>query len=116
LAQLQTLTTFVAVVAGDDVGLARGQRDPEDLDQAWLLSMWVAPQIRRRGIGRVLIEAVVDWAEAAGCARLVLDVGDANAAAIACYAALGFMPNGVTSAMPAPRSHVTEHQRARRLR
>ncbi len=115
-AQLGQLATFVAVRDGVDVGLARGDRDPEAPGCAWLLSMWVAPDARHQGIGRQLIDAVVAWARAAGCERMVLDVSDDNAAAIACYAALGFVPTGITGTLPAPRSHLGEHQRERRLR
>ena len=115
-AQLGQLATFVAIRGGVDVGLARGDRDPEAPACAWLLSMWVAPEARHQGIGRQLIEEVVAWAREAGCERIVLDVSDDNTAAIACYAALGFAPNGITGALPAPRSHLGEHRRDRRLR
>ncbi len=115
-AQLEELTTFVAVSGGIDVGLVRGQRDPDTPASAWLLSMWVSPDYRHRGIGRQLIDAVVAWARDAGCDRIVLEVSDDNTAAIACYAAQGFVPNGRTGALPAPRSHIGEHQRERRLR
>jgi len=115
-AQLAARATFVAVRDGVDVGLARGDRDPETPGCAWLLSMWVAPEARRQGIGRQLIDEVVAWAQDAGCERIVLDVSDDQVAAIACYAALGFAPTGSTGALPAPRSHLGEHQRERRLR
>lgn len=115
-AQLGQLATFVAVRDGVDVGLARGDRDSEAPGCAWLLSMWVAPEARHQGIGRQLIDEVVAWARDAGCERIVLDVSDDNAAAIACYEALGFEPTGITGTLPAPRSHLGEHQRQRRLR
>jgi len=115
-AQLASLATFVAVRDGVDVGLARGDRDPEAPECAWLLSMWVAPDARRQGIGRQLIDEVVAWARDAGCERIVLDVSDDQVAAIACYAALGFAATGLTGTLPAPRSHLREHQRGRRLR
>ena len=114
-AQLAPRATFVAVRDGVDVGLARGDRDPEAPGCAWLLSMWVAPGARRQGIGRQLIDEVVAWARDAGCDRIVLDVSDDQAAAIACYAALGFEPDGITGTLPAPRSHLGEHRRERRL-
>lgn len=115
-AQLEPRATFVAVRNGVDVGVARGDRDPEAADCAWLLSMWVAPEARQRGIGRMLIAEVVAWAQDAGCERMLLDVSDDHAAAIACYAALGFAATGVTGTLPAPRSHLGEHRRERRLR
>ena len=114
-AQLQSMATFAAVVDGEDVGLVRGAPDEARTDAAWLISMWVAPEVRGRGVGEALIAAVVEWARASGCRRLLLDVGDHNRPAIALYARMGFEPNGRTGSLPAPRSHIREHQRELRL-
>ena len=114
-AQLQEIATFVAVVDGEDVGLVRGARDDARTDAAWLISMWVAPEVRGRGVGEALIDAVVEWTRAIGARRLLLDVGDHNRPAIALYARKGFEPNGTTGSLPAPRSHIREHQRELRL-
>ena len=61
--QLDSLATFIAVFEGADVGLARGVVD--DADEAWLVSMWVAPEARGTGAGERLIEAVVEPADLA---------------------------------------------------
>ena len=114
-AQLREMPTFVAVVAGEDVGIVRGARDDSRADAAWLISMWVAPEVRGQGVGEALIDAVVEWARATGARRLLLDVGDHNQPAIALYARIGFEPNGTTGSLPAPRSHIREHQRELRL-
>ncbi|MEQ8859595.1 MAG: GNAT family N-acetyltransferase [Pseudomonadales bacterium] len=111
-AQLVDLTTFAAVLDDDDVGMARGAPDDSRTGDAWLLSMWVAPRARQRGIGAALVRAVVDWASAAGHRRLLLDVADGNDAAIALYARCGFVATGITGSLPAPRAHIGEHQRA----
>ena len=110
-AQLRKIVTFVAVVDGEDVGLVRGARDDSHADAAWLISMWVSPEVRGRGVGEALIDAIVEWARAGGARRLLLDVGDHNQPAIALYARMGFEPNGTTGTLPAPRSHIREHQR-----
>jgi ribosomal protein S18 acetylase RimI-like enzyme len=109
------LPTFVAVDEGRDVGMVRSGVDSRRADSAWLISMWVAPEARRRGIGEALIEVVVAWAEANGIHRLLLDVADDNAAAIALYAKTGFQPNGEAGSLPAPREHIREHQRELRI-
>ena len=114
--QLETLPTFVAVDAGNDVGMVRGALDPDDGDLVWLLSMWVDPAARGAGWGTALIEALVEWAGSTGRPRLALDVGDENAPAIALYARTGFTPTGERGSLPPPREHITEHRRERDLR
>ena len=114
-AQLQSMATFLALVDGEDVGLVRGAPDEARTDAAWLISMWVAPEVRGRGVGEALVAAVVEWARASGARRLLLDVGDHNRPAIALYARMGFEPNGTTGSLPAPRRHIREHQRELRL-
>lgn len=53
-----------------------------------LISMWVAPEARRRGIGRQLIETVV---ARAGVRPLSLRVIDGNVAAVHAYEQQGFV-------------------------
>ena len=77
--------------------------------------MWVAPEARRKGVGGALVDAVIEWARSAGVKRLLLDVADNNAPAIALYIQKGFQPNGEVSTFPPPREHIREHQRELRL-
>lgn len=121
--QLLELATWVAVVGGEDVGVVRagpheGRAGPHEsrAGDAILLSMWVAPAHRGRGVGEALIATAVEWARAEGFDRLVLEVVDSNAPALALYERLGFAPTGRTSAFPPPRAHVREHERALPLR
>lgn len=109
------LPTFVAVEHGADIGLVRAGLDSRRAGTAWLISMWVAPDHRRRGVGAALVETVVGWAAANGIHRLLLDVADSNVAAIGLYATMGFEPNGEVGTLPPPREHLTEHQRERRI-
>jgi GNAT superfamily N-acetyltransferase len=113
--QLVNLPTFVAVQDGRDVAMVRCARDQESADTSWLLSMWVAPECRRAHVGAALVDLVVAWARANGMSRLLLDVADLNAPAIALYEAKGFAPNGTSGSLPPPRQHVREHQRELRL-
>lgn len=64
LKQLLDLPTFVAVHAKCDVGLVRCARDQARIDTAWLISMGVAPEVRRTGLGGALIDLVIQWARA----------------------------------------------------
>lgn len=107
--------TFVAVLDGADIGVATGSSYEWSDGQAGLFGMWVAPEARRLGVGKRLVDAVLAWAREAGYPSILLDVGDENPAAVALYASKGFEPTGVTTTMPAPRDPVTEHQRVRKL-
>jgi len=108
--------TFVAAEGGRDVGLVVGQAYDGEDGAAGLFAMWVAPEARGRGLGGALVDAVVAWARAGGYRRVLLDVADANAAAIRLYEGRGFVPTGVKGTLPPPREHIPEHQRARELR
>lgn len=88
--QLRDLATFVATIDGQDAGMVRGRPHPTEEDAAELLSMWVAPEARRRGMGRMLIESVASWARTEGHHRLFLEVVATNEAALALYLHAGF--------------------------
>jgi ribosomal-protein-alanine N-acetyltransferase len=62
--------------------------------EAELFRVAVAPELRRRGIGAALIGEFVRQARARGVQAAVLEVGAANAAALALYRAAGFTPVG----------------------
>ena len=81
---------FVAENAGEPVGLAGGIVDDEQPDRAVLVSMWVAPASRNQGIGRGLVDAVVDWATQSGKQRVDLFVIEGNSATLALYERCGF--------------------------
>ncbi|WP_409186329.1 GNAT family N-acetyltransferase [Amycolatopsis sp. VS8301801F10] len=60
-------------------------------DRAELLSMWVAPSARGRGVGDALVRAVVRWSEGRGAAELALRVAGGNEHALALYERHGFV-------------------------
>jgi GNAT superfamily N-acetyltransferase len=112
--QLLELPTFV-VVDDVDVGMVRCAHDPTGTTSARLMSMWVAPNVRRKGVGAALVDAVIDWARSNGVTRLFLDVADHNTSAIALYARKGFAPNDRVATFPPPREHIREQQWELRL-
>jgi ribosomal protein S18 acetylase RimI-like enzyme len=63
-----------------------------------LLSMWVAPEGRGRGVGDALVKWVRERARGVGAARVLLDVRAANSQAIALYERHGFRDIGASSA------------------
>ncbi len=56
----------------------------------FLEGWWVAPELRRGGVGRALIAALEDWCRAEGYAELASDASEGNALGIAAHGALGF--------------------------
>jgi ribosomal protein S18 acetylase RimI-like enzyme len=59
-----------------------------------LISMWVAPFARGRGVADALIGAVVRWSRERRAAKLVLAVVEDNARARNVYRRLGFVDTG----------------------
>lgn len=92
------------VVAVDDggrwIGVAGGYRPGDDGADAELISMWVAPDCRCRGVAHALAGAVVSWAEGHGSGVIGLWVNDTNDAAIRLYHRVGFRPTGETAPLP----------------
>ena len=52
--------------------------------------LYVAPDARRSGLGRAMVETALERARERGCRRAELDVNEANAAAVAMYEGFGF--------------------------
>lgn len=80
---------LLAVQDGHPVGMASGVPDKDD--RAELISMWVDPVARGRGVADALIAEVVRWAAAAGRRVLTLSVMPDNDRARRTYERLGFV-------------------------
>jgi len=65
-----------------------------------LVSMWVRPSARGRGVGESLIEAAAGWAKARGYDTLYLWVTESNAPARRLYQRYGFTPTGERQPLP----------------
>lgn len=59
-------------------------------DDCWLEDLFVRAAARGRGVGRALLDVVVERAQSRGCRRVELDVNEDNAPAVALYEAAGF--------------------------
>ena len=93
--------TFVAASPdGTLVGLAGCFRETDDPGCAHLVSMWVAPEARRHGVARGLVDHAVEWARAAGAERVELWVTRGNDPALWLYEAAGFRPTGDHQPLP----------------
>ncbi len=86
----------VLFVADDEEGMlgvvgAFRRLDPGEVQ---LVSLWVDPRARGRGVARSLIRVVAGWAQGLGAGRVVLFVQEANTPGRALYVRAGFRPTG----------------------
>jgi ribosomal protein S18 acetylase RimI-like enzyme len=94
---------FLAMDADIACGIVAGLRDQGDPTRTDLVAMWVAPTYRRRGVGRLLVEAVLAWARTRGARTVQLRVTCNNEPAIQLYQSFGFALTGETQ----PHAHDT---------
>ncbi|WP_334267951.1 GNAT family N-acetyltransferase [Edaphobacter sp. HDX4] len=86
---------FVAEDGSGLVGFAVGKIIGSGVDAlAELESVVVDKDSRRRGVGRRLCEAVLEWCESEGAASVELEVRSLNHAAQAVYRRIGFVEEG----------------------
>ena len=90
LVDASTLEGFVATLDGHRVGLAVHQLLGDQLEV-----VSVSTSVRRRGVGRALMERCFDEARSMGCRRVWLVTTNDNIAAIAFYQRLGMDLRGV---------------------
>jgi GNAT superfamily N-acetyltransferase len=91
---------FVAVERDEWVGMAGAFSHPERQDTMKAWAGWVDPRARSRGLGRALVEAVADWARAAGALHLEVAVAENNDRALAFCRRAGFTPTGEVKPVP----------------
>jgi ribosomal protein S18 acetylase RimI-like enzyme len=89
-------------------GMASGTAPNPD-GSVELISMWVAPFARGRGVGDALVNAVIEWAREQQASRVALGVLEGNKRAVAFYRRHGFIP------VSARAETVTEHRMANDL-
>jgi ribosomal protein S18 acetylase RimI-like enzyme len=85
--------SLVAFAGDTPVGMANLKLDG---DGAQLFGMWVAPEARGRGVGELLVNALI---ERAGDRPIVLCVAETAPAARRLYERLGFTPTGTTGTL-----------------
>jgi len=63
-------------------------------DEAEILTIAVQPAVQRKGLGRLLLRAVMEEATTRGAKKMFLEVAPENTAARALYAGFGFIQVG----------------------
>ncbi|PWI44473.1 GNAT family N-acetyltransferase [Streptomyces sp. ICBB 8177] len=89
---------LVALLDGLPVGMVSGVPG-EEAESVELISMWVSPAARGRGVGDSLIRAVERWGAGRGARTLRLSVMPDNTVAAALYARHGFTDTGEPGAL-----------------
>ena len=85
---------LLAVVDGTPAGMVTGVPCTDRESCAELISMWVDPAVRGRGVATALITAIARWAASTGASTLALSVMPDNAAARRVYERNGFSVSG----------------------
>ena len=85
---------FLAMHEGSCCGIVAGFLDEHDVDKVHLISMWVAPPHRGKGVGRILVDEIRRWAEGRGGRVLRLTVTSNNDLAVQFYERNGFKKTG----------------------
>ncbi len=93
-ARLSTVPfNVVAHLNGKAAGIVSGTAANQD-GTSELISMWVAPFARGRGVGDSLVAAVVQWARRQQAAKIALAVVESNEHARVLYRRHGFVDAG----------------------
>ncbi|MFF0870215.1 GNAT family N-acetyltransferase [Nonomuraea sp. NPDC003560] len=65
--------------------LVHASTSAPDADVCYLQDLFTAPDVRGKGVGRKLIEAVADWARDGGCSRVYWNTHESNSTARRLY-------------------------------
>jgi GNAT superfamily N-acetyltransferase len=100
-AQLATPGSYhvAALLDGGPAGMAGGV-PADEAGAVELVSMWVSPAARGRGVGGALVAAVERWARELPARALTLAVARGNEGASALYRRHGFVATGRSNLMP----------------
>lgn len=95
---------LVAEVDGEPIGLTWGRIEVPHPQVANVYSVWVDPRYRQKGVGMMLMEAVIEWARSMSVRYVDLGVLYADSPAMRLYRRAGFEPVGD----PMPLRHASD--------
>jgi ribosomal protein S18 acetylase RimI-like enzyme len=108
----KTSALFLAMDQNSPCGIAGSYLHAQDAAQAQLISMWTAPSHRKRGVGRLLVQQILAWAQLRNVRTLRLMVTSVNEPAMGFYERLGFTRTGRTEPYPNDSS-ILEYEMSR---
>ncbi|WP_444995291.1 GNAT family N-acetyltransferase [Aliikangiella sp. IMCC44359] len=85
---------LVAELNGTAVGLAWGLARHHNENSAHVYQMWVSPKARGLGVGKLLLEQIINWAKKYRLKAILLSVTTTNFSAIKLYQSAGFQNAG----------------------
>ena len=91
---------YIAYDGASPCGLVACYTEEGNSQSGHVISMWVDPASRRSGVGRALVEALMEWGRSRGLYQLRLMVTSVNTVAIGFYERLGFGRTGGTEPYP----------------
>jgi len=91
---------YLAMDGETPCGIGAAFLDEKNPERAHLVSMWVAPAQRGKGVGFTLVSGVRAWAKDQGARTLRLSVTNNNERAIEFYRRTGFSMTGKTEPYP----------------
>jgi GNAT superfamily N-acetyltransferase len=90
---------LIAEVDRQPAGLAWARVDASDSAVVNLYQMWVAPEFRGLGAGRMLLRTAIEWAKTVNAKAVHLGVTCGDTPAMRLYITEGFVPAGPTQAI-----------------
>ena len=105
----RTATTAAGFLDDVPAGLVGWFIADQEPDTLHMVSMWVAPDARRRGIGRALVAEVLHLAKELDVERVGLYVVTTNTDAAALYTQMGFKRGGPDEPM-GEKPHILEYR------
>ena len=118
LAQAPEVVTFGAMRGDELVGIVRVVREAQEKlrHKAGIYGMYVAPEARRHGLARLLLQAAIDHARSTGVHVIHLSVSDSTPEARRVYERVGFVRWGTEpDALCFEGRYVDEHHMVLRL-
>jgi len=89
--------TLLAIQNDEPVGIVTAMRNEAQIQLFHVVGMWVAPEARREGVGRRLLNGIEGWIASCDGTNAHLSVTDAATAAMQLYESAGYRPDGIST-------------------